>query len=360
MKLAIVSDVWQPLVNCIVATVQDLRIQLQSLGHEILIVHPGQFASKACPGYPSLQLAWGASNGVAQQLDAFNPDAIHLATEGPLGWLARRYCMQRGYAFTTSYHTRLPEVLHAQYKIPVQWGYALLKKFHKASSAVMVPVHNTLHQLEGHGFKNLCAWTHGVDSDLFKFYETPQFNAAWGTMARPVSLFVGNVVAGKNLEDFLSLDVPGTKVVCGEGALKASLQLRYPSVRWLGQLTREQLAAQYAAADILVMPAHKARFSLVMLEALSCGLPVVARPTQAACEILGPTPCGGALDHDLKAAWYKAQAVARHEARARSQYFSWQYAALMFVRHLVFKRGRLNAAKSPHLSAVVTKLSSKS
>ena len=360
MKLAIVSDVWQPLVNCIVTTLADLKLQLQSLGHEVLILHPGLFATKPCPGFPSLPLAWGASQDVAQQLDTFNPDAIHLATEGPLGWSARKYCLQRGYAFTTSYHTRIPEVLHAQYKLPLAWSYALVRQFHKASSAVMVPVQNMVHQLETQGFKNLCAWTHGVDSHIFKYQEVPQTHLDGDSVARPVSLFVGNLVADKNLEDFLAMDVPGTKLLCGEGPLQATLQERYPSVRWFGKLSREQLAQVYAAADVFVMPAKQARFSLVMLEALSCGVPVAARPTQAAQEILGQPAWGGAVHDDLATAWYKAQAIPRHQARARAQNFSWQYAALMFVRHLVFKRGRSNLPKSPHLSTVVTKLSSKS
>lgn len=360
MRLAIVSDVWQPLVNCIVTTLADLKLQLQSLGHEVFILHPGMFHTKPCPGFPSVALATGASLDLAKHLDAFNPDAIHLATEGPLGWSARKYCLQRGYAFSTSYHTRIPEVLHAKLRLPMAWSYALVRQFHKASSAVMVPVQNMVQQLEVNGFKNLCAWTHGVDPHIFKYHEVPSTHVDLVSVVRPVSLFVGNLVDNKNLEDFLALDVPGTKVVCGEGPLKAALQARYPSVRWFGQLSRVQLAHLYAAADIFVMPAQQARFSLVMLEALSCGLPVAARPTQAALEILGKPAWGGAVDQDLLTAWFKALAIPRHQARARAQNFTWQYAALMFVRHLVLKRGRSNFPKGPQLSMVVTKLSSKS
>lgn len=360
MKLAIVSDVWQPLVNCIVSTLHDLTRQLHAMGHEVLVLHPGLFASTACPSYPALQLPLGASQQLADTLDAFNPDAIHLATEGVLGWQARSYCLKRGYAFTTSYHSRLPEKLQHRFKLPLRWSFALLRQFHSASSAVMVPVHNMLHVLEARGFKNTCAWTHAVDTHSFRFTDKPQPHPELGSLVRPVSLYVGNLSADKNIDEFLEMDVPGTKVVCGEGPLAESLRARYPAVRWLGRQTRQQLAQVYACADVFVMPARHMQFSLVMLEALSSGVPVAVRPTWASNEILGNPVQGGAVNHDLISAWYSALAVPRHRALARAQNYGWQYAALMFMRHLVAKRARSGFQMRGQSPSIVTKLSSKS
>ena len=359
MKLAIVSDVWLPLANCIVTTLQDLTRQLHAMGHEVLLLHPGLFTSTPCPGYPEVQLSIGAAKELGQKLDAFNPDAIHLATEGLLGWQARSYCMQRGYAFTSSYHSRFPEKLQQRFKLPLSWGFSVLRQFHSASSAVMVPVHNMLHVLQERGFKKTCAWTHAVDSQRFPFNDVPQTHEELGAMLRPVSLFVGNLNGDKNIEEFLEMDVPGTKVVCGEGPMAESLRSRYPSVRWLGHQTRQQLAKLYACADVFVMPAKHTHFSLVMLEALSCGVPVAAHPTLAAKEILGEPAHGGAINHDLVSAWYSALAVPRHKAFARSQHYGWQYAALMFLRHLVPKRAHLGFHKYGNATTIVTKLSSK-
>ncbi len=360
MKLVIVSDVWHPLVNCIVSTLQDLTRQLHAMGHEILLLHPGLFSTTPCPAYPALQLPIGAGKELAEKLDAFNPDAIHLATEGFLGWLARSYCQQRGYAFTSSYHTRLPEKMQQRFKLPLRWSFSLLRQFHSASSAVMVPVHNMLHVLEARGFKNTCAWTHGVDTHTFRFVESPRPHEELGALVRPVSLYVGNLTSEKNIEEFLELDVPGTKVVCGEGVMFESLRARYPAVRWLGRQTRQQLAQVYACADVFVMPARNMQFSLVMLEALSCGVPVAAHPTLAANEILGELAHGGAVNHDLMRAWYSALAVPRHRALARAQNSGWQYAALMFMRHLVAKRGKAGIQMRVQSPSIVTKLSSKS
>ena len=360
MRLAIVTDVWAPLVNCIVTMLVDLTHQLQLLGHEVLMVQPGQFTVRHCPGYPAIGLATSAAEGVARQLDAFRPDAIHLATEGPLGWSARRYCLQRGFAFTTSYQTRVPEILHAQFKLPLRWSYALLRHFHRPSSAVMVPVQDMLHTLDARGFKPVCAWSHGVDTEFFRYHDAPQVSPDLGVMARPVSLFVGRLSADKNLEAFLNLDVPGTKVVCGEGPLADSLRARYPSVRWLGHLSRSRLREVFAAADVFVMPAQHHGFSLVMLEALACGLPVAAYPTKGAKEVLGTPAQGGAMDHDLRTAWYNAIALARYESRSRALNFSWAYAALMFMRHVVAVRSRPTFEIRPQGHGVVTNMSSKS
>jgi glycosyltransferase involved in cell wall biosynthesis len=244
--------------------------------------------------------------------------------------------------FTTAFHTRFPEILKAALKVPLWLGYAVFRHFHKPSSGVMVPTPSVLRMLEGRGFKNLRSWTHGVDMDLFTYQEAPEVYPALGTLARPVSLFVGRVSYEKNIDAFLKLDVPGTKVVCGVGPLEVSLRERYPHVRWLGLLPRDELAQVYAAADVFVMPSQSETFGLVMLESMACGTPVAAFPVEGPLEVVGAPARGGVLDNDLAAGWYRALALPRHEARARAMDFSWAYASLLFLGHLVpAKRGQV-------------------
>ncbi|MDR7306651.1 glycosyltransferase family 1 protein [Rhodoferax saidenbachensis] len=335
MKLALITDAWQPQVNGVVTTLVELVRELEGLGHVVEVIHPGLFPTRPCPGYAGIDLAVRPAKALAQMLDACAPDAIHLATEGPLGWAARSYCRKHKLAFTTAYHTRFPEILQAALKIPLWMGYALFRHFHKPSSGVMVPTPSVLRMLDAKGFRNLRSWTHGVDMQLFQYQEVPKVYPALGVLARPVSLFVGRVSYEKNIAAFLDMDVPGTKVVCGVGPLEASLRERYPHVRWLGVLPRDELAKVYAAADVFVMPSRSETFGLVMLEAMACGTPVAAYPVEGPNEVVGTPAQGGVLDDDLTAAWYAALAVPRHEARTRALHFSWAYASLLFAGHLV-------------------------
>ena len=342
MKLALVTDAWQPQVNGVVTTLVELVRELEALGHQVQVIHPGLFTTRPCPGYAGIDLAVRPAKALAQQLAAMAPDAVHIATEGPLGWAARRYCIRNKLGFTTAFHTRFPEILKAALKVPLWLGYAVFRHFHKPSSGVMVPTPSVLRMLEARGFKNLRSWTHGVDMDLFTYQEASQVYAPLGTLARPVSLFVGRVSYEKNIDAFLRLDVPGTKVVCGVGPLEASLRERYPHVRWLGLLPRAELARVYAAADVFVMPSRSETFGLVMLESMSSGTPVAAYPVEGPLEVVGAPALGGALDPDLAAGWYRALTIPRHEARLRAQDFSWSQACVLFVAHLVpAKRGQL-------------------
>jgi glycosyltransferase involved in cell wall biosynthesis len=342
MKLALVTDAWQPQVNGVVTTLVELVREMETLGHQVTVIHPGLFTTRPCPGYDGIDLAVRPAKPLAAQLDALAPDAVHIATEGPLGWAARRYCIRNKLGFTTAFHTRFPEILKAALKVPLWLGYAVFRHFHKPSSGVMVPTPSVLRMLEGRGFKNLRSWTHGVDMDLFTYQEAPEVYPALGTLARPVSLFVGRVSYEKNIDAFLKLDVPGTKVVCGVGPLEVSLRERYPHVRWLGLLPRDELAQVYAAADVFVMPSQSETFGLVMLESMACGTPVAAFPVEGPLEVVGAPARGGVLDNDLAAGWYRALALPRHEARARAMDFSWAYASLLFLGHLVpAKRGQV-------------------
>ena len=347
MKLALVTDAWQPQVNGVVTTLVELVREMESLGHEVVVIHPGCFDTRPCPGYAGIELAVRPAKALAFQLDALAPDAIHLATEGPLGWAARRYCLRRGLAFTTAFHTRFPELLKAALKIPLWLGYAVFRYFHKPSSGVLVPTPSVMQMLQGRGFRNLRAWTHGVDMQLFAYKEQAQVHPGLGALARPVSLYVGRVSYEKNVEAFLQLDIPGSKVVCGVGPLEASLREHYPQVRWLGVLPRDELAQVYATADVFVMPSRHETFGLVMLEAMATGTPVAAYPVEGPLEVVGNPASGGVLHSDLAQAWYQALVVPRHEARARAQIFGWAHAAQVFASHLVTARHRSSGPALP-------------
>jgi len=358
MKLALITDAWQPQVNGVVTTLVELVRETRALGYQVEVIHPGLFKTRPCPGYEGIDLAVRPAKALAQQLDVLAPDAIHIATEGPLGWAARRYCLKRGLAFTTAFHTRFPEILKAALKVPLWLGYAMFRHFHKPSAGVLVPTPSVLRMLNARGFKNLRSWTHGVDMQLFGYQKRPQAYAPLGALQRPVSLFVGRVSYEKNIDAFLQLDVPGTKVVCGVGPLEASLKARYPQVRWLGLLPRDELARVYASADVFVMPSRSETFGLVMLEAMSCGTPVAAFPVEGPLEVMGAPAQGGALNDDLATAWSQALRVPRSLARERAVSFGWPYATLLFVGHLVRVRSGQRLAKVETNQEAVTPLSS--
>ncbi len=344
MKIALITDAWMPQVNGVVTTLVELVRELHGKEHTVTVIHPGQFRTRPCPGYAGIDLAVRPGPQLGAQLDALAPEAIHIATEGPLGWAARRYCLRRGLAFTTAFHTKFPEILNAAIKVPLAWGYALFRHFHKPSSGVMLPTHGLHSILAQRGFRNLRSWTHGVDTTLFRYHPQARLYPPLDALARPVHLYVGRVSYEKNIEAFLKLDMPGTKVVCGVGPLEASLRERYPQVRWLGLLPREELASVYAAADVFVFPSHADTFGLVMLEAMASGTPVAAYPVNGPLEVLGQgsgLARGGVLHHDLLQACRGALAVPRHEARARSLDFSWTHAAQLFASYLVPVRRNL-------------------
>lgn len=342
MKIALVSDAWRPQVNGVVTTLVELVKDLSAAGHQVEVIEPNQFKTRPCPGYAGIDLAMRPKKGVAQKLDACQPDAIHIATEGPLGWAARSYCLKNKLAFTTAFHTKFPDILHAALRIPLSWSYALFRHFHRPSAGVMVPTLGILQMLKERGFGNLREWTHGVDTDLFTYQTEPRVYEPLGVLSRPVSLFVGRLSYEKNIEAYLNLDLPGTKVVCGVGPLEADLKQRYPQIKWIGILTREEIAKLFAAADVFVFPSRSETFGLVMLEAMSCGTPVAAYPVDGPLEVLGkpgsPDPLashGGVMHADLLQATYSALTVPRHEARARALDFTWAQASRVFLGHLV-------------------------
>jgi glycosyltransferase involved in cell wall biosynthesis len=342
MKIALVTDAWKPQVNGVVTTLVELVGGLQQRGHEVEVIEPSGFRRFPCPGYREIELAWRPGREVARRLTAFAPEAIHIATEGPLGGAARSFCLKQGLAFTTAFHTRFPYILSKALHIPESWGYAWFRRFHAPSSGVMVPTDGMLRQLQAQRFSRLRAWSHGVDLGLFQ----PVPGADLG-LPRPVFLYVGRVSYEKNLEAFLQLDLPGSKVVYGVGPLLPDLQRRFPQVVWRGVVPRAELPSIYSAADVFTFPSHSETFGLVMLEAMACGTPVAAFPVDGPLDVVGRSD-GGVLHDDLRVASLKALEVPRDRARARAECFDWSSVCEQFLGHLVPTRRLLQAPERCH------------
>lgn len=329
LRIALVTDAWTPQVNGVVITLLELVHRLRNDGHDVRVIEPGAFRRYPCPGYREIELAWRPYAGVAQALHDARADAIHIATEGPLGGAARRWCLRHGQRFTTAFHTRFPEVLAQALRVPLSWGYAAFRRFHAPSSGVMVPSEGMRRLLEQRRFAGLRPWSHGVDLGLFQ----PVPGADLG-LPRPVWLYVGRVSYEKNLDAFLGLELPGTKVVYGVGPLLSSLRERHRDVVWRGVVPRHELPSIYSAADAFVFPGRAETFGLVMLEALACGTPVAAYPVAGPLDVVGASD-GGVLHDDLGHAAMAALQVPRDAARRRAQSFDWDRVAQQFIEHLV-------------------------
>ena len=334
MKIALVTDAWQPRVSGVVTTLLDLVRELGALGHEVDVIHPGRFNTRACPGHPHIVWAMWPGQKLAEIFKASPPDAIHVATEGPLGWAARRHCLRHKLPFTTSVHARLPGALKAAVGLPLSWGQALLRRFHAPSSGVLVSSPVVLAALAAGGFQRLHPWAHSVDTRMFGFEPKPMHCQMLGPLARPISLYVGHVSAEKNIEEFLTLELPGSKVVCGVGPLALELKDRFPHVHWMGVLPRSDLARVCASADVLVFPSHSEPLGRVALEAMACGTPVACHPVEGNHEVLKKGQ-GGVMSDDLREAALRALMVSRHHARLRALDFSAAQACAQFVGHLV-------------------------
>lgn len=345
MKIALITDAWRPQVNGVVTTLVELVDHLQASGHEVLVIHPGMFDTRPCPGYAGIDLARRPARTLSMHLQSFEPDAIHLATEGPLGWAARRYCVRRRLAFTTAFHTRFPEILKAAARVPLSLGYALFRLFHARSHGVMVPTLAVRNLLIARRFKRLRAWTHGVDEQLFQYQPQVQDHPQFQGLKRPIALYVGRISYEKNIQAFIDMPWQGSKVICGVGPLESILRRDSPDTLWLGLVSRPELANLYAASDVFVFPSRHETFGLVMLEAMACGTPVAAFPVDGPWEVLGvegddPTTAkGGILSEDLAAAAQRAMQLPRADARTQSERFSWAEATRQFVQHLVPARG---------------------
>jgi glycosyltransferase involved in cell wall biosynthesis len=328
MRILLVSDAWPPQVNGVVRTLQRVKAECEALGHEVEVVAPDRFRTVACPTYPEIRLALRPGRAIAEHLDRFRPDRIHLATEGPLGIAARRQCLKRGLPFTTSYHTRFPEYLSARFPVPLAAGYAWMRWFHRPSAGVMVATLTIRRELEARGFANVRDWSRGVDTGLFRPDREPALR-----LPRPVFLYVGRVAVEKNLEAFLGLTLDGSKLVVGDGPRLGELRRRHPDVHFAGARHGEDLARHYAAGDVFVFPSRTDTFGLVLLEALASGLPVAAFPVPGPLDVIGGSGCG-VLDEDLASAARRALAIPRERCRAYALRFSWRRCAEQFLATL--------------------------
>jgi glycosyltransferase involved in cell wall biosynthesis len=331
LKIAFITDAWYPQINGVVTTIENTCKTIRDQGEDVLLITPDQFTTIPCPTYPSIKLSIFCYPKVKQLLDNFSPDRIHIATEGPLGLAARKYCLKHKLAFTTSFHTLFAEYVNLRLKTPVSWGYRLLHWFHKPASQIMVATAQVETNLVTRGFNKdqFVRWSRGVDTDRFKprdknFLKYP----------RPISMYVGRVAVEKNLEAFLSLPIVGTKVVVGDGPQLNTLKKNFPAVVFTGFETGMSLAKTMAAADIFVFPSRTDTFGIVMLDALACGVPVAAYPVQGPIDVLIDNHTG-CMRENLQEAFYNALELNGEDCRQQALNYSWQNCSAQFLKNLV-------------------------
>ena len=332
MRILIVSDAWHPQVNGVVTSLQALLDELRSLGHQVKLLSPADFRSLPCPSYPEIPLAWDLWR-VGPVIRDFQPDCVHLATEGPLGWAARRWLKRRGLAFSSAIHTRFPEYVSTRWPlIPLSWGYAYLRAFHRPSQAVLVSTERMRDEFVSQGMRRVQVWRKGVDGGLF--------HVRGVAPVEPVFVYVGRLAAEKNLQAFLDLDLPGVKRVVGDGPQRAQLEQDYPQAQFLGYQQGETLAQSFAAASVLVFPSRTDTYGLVMLEALACGTPVAAFPVAGPLDVLEPGVTG-VMDEDLRSACLAALQLDRTVCAERAARQSWRASALEFLARQPLLDGEL-------------------
>ncbi len=325
MRIAVATDAWQPQINGVVRTLGQTATHLKELGHDVLFITPLDFTTYPCPTYPSIRLALFPKPGVTRRLTAFRPQAIHIATEGPIGHAARSLCLQWSLPFTTSYHTQFPEYVRARFPLPISWSYAYLRRYHGAATRTFVATPSMKQRLAERGFTNLAIWARGVDS--VTFHPGPK---TFLSGPRPISMYMGRVAVEKNIEAFLDLDLPGTKYVVGDGPDLEPLRRRYPSVTFTGLKQGQELTSHIAAADVFVFPSLTDTFGLVLLEAMACGVPVAAYPVTGPIDVVrnGKT---GVLHEDLKQAVLGAITLDPADCIAYAKQNSWRSWTERFV-----------------------------
>lgn len=336
LRILIVTDAWRPQVNGVVRTLQSLGRELTLIGHEVRFVTPETLMTVPLPTYPEIRLALFPRRSILSALKAFEPDAIHIATEGPMGISARAICIERGLSFTTSFHTRFPDYVRARFPfIPEAAIYRALKAFHAPVTATMAATLSLKRELETRGFRNVRLWSRGVDTDLFKPPSRDAFEELGLSLKRPVFLSVGRVAVEKNVEAFLRLDLPGTKVVVGDGPQRAALQARYGDAYFLGNRRGDELSRLYGSSDVFVFPSRTDTYGLVILEALACGTPVAAYPVPGPLDVVGNAAVA-ALDEDLRSACLSALTISRQACREFALTRTWRDCAKQFLENLAF------------------------
>jgi glycosyltransferase involved in cell wall biosynthesis len=338
LRILIVTDAWAPQVNGVVRTIEITARDLTALGHTVQVINPLGRRTFPLPTYPEIRLALFPGRALTREIKAFAPDAVHIATEGSLGMAARKICLKHGIAFTTAFHTRFAEYVHARFAfVPESLIWRWLRRFHAPATAVMVATKTLRRELVEHGFKNLRLWSRGVDTERFR-----PIPDARHPFPGPIWLYVGRVAVEKNIEAFLSLDLPGTKLVVGDGPAKATLTRKYPDAKFLGALNGEALVRAYAGSDVFVFPSRTDTFGLVLLEALASGLTVAAYPVEGPRDVVGPESNGGtevaALDEDLRTACLRAWGLKQNPGaltpRAFAEAHSWRACTLQFLGNL--------------------------
>jgi glycosyltransferase involved in cell wall biosynthesis len=329
MRILIATDAWRPQVNGVVHTLEATAQAAKSLGAEVSFLTPEGFPTIGLPSYPGIRIALPRAREIARRISVVRPDAVHIATEGPIGYFVRRLCLAGRLAFTTSLHTRFADYLAARWPIPPNWTWAWMRWFHNAGRGTMVSTASLANELRSHGFNNVLRWPRGVDSALYRPDRAHELG-----LKRPIFLTVGRLAVEKNLEAFLGLDLPGTKVVVGDGPARPSLESRYRDAVFLGTKHGAQLAAVYASADVFVFPSRTDTFGLVLLEALASGLPIAGFPVAATQDVVGAAPVA-MLDDDLGAACLGALAVPRYACRQYAETITWEASARAFLSNLV-------------------------
>ena len=337
-RILIVSDAWRPQINCVVRTLESVSKVLAEVGYSVDFLTPERFWTLPVPSYPEIRISLASVGAVSRQIEAVAPDHIHIATEGPLGLLGRQYCLNQGLHFTTSFHTRFPEYVAMRVPVPQEWSYGYLRWFHSAAVRTLVPTPSLRDDLIARGFRNLSIWSRGVDANRFR----PGPKTWFTDLPGPHLLYVGRVAAEKNIDAFLSLDLPGTKIVTGDGPDRAHLQRIYPRTVFLGYRHGEELGAIYRSADLLVFPSRTDTFGNVITEALASGTPIAAYPVTGPLDVLTGSSAG-ALDADLGQAVQRAMLLSREDARAHGERFTWQVSAAQFASALVPLRSSLAA-----------------
>ncbi|WP_439544430.1 glycosyltransferase family 4 protein [Hyphomicrobium sp.] len=340
MRILLATDAWSPQINGVVRTYQRLQAELKRMGIELAVLGPENFRCVPCPSYPDIGLALPDLKRCTDLIEAAGPDAIHIATEGPVGWMARRYCTRRKLPFTSSFHTRFADYVSARWPVPEAWVYAFQKRFHARSAGVMVATHSLAADLSARGFQRLMPWTRGVDTDLFR----PRAKRLFGD--DPVFLYVGRVAVEKNIEAFLQLDLPGVKVVVGDGPQLADLQARYGDVIYTGVREGDDLADCYASGDVFVFPSLTDTFGMVMLEAMASGVPVAAFPAIGPKDLV-TAGVSGVLSRDLGAAARAALGLDRAAVREAALAFTWQAAAKLFLSNIDSARANARGRDAP-------------
>ena len=328
MRIVIATDAWEPQVNGVVTTLSRTRDALREMGHEVRMITPRGRRTIPCPTYPEIRLTVFGGRDIARELDEFQPDCIHIATEGPIGLTVRRYCLRRKHPFTTAYHTQFPEYIRARAPIPVSCTVAMTRWFHRPAVRTMVPTRGIQSLLHSRGFEDVVLWERGVLVDVFK----PEDPVAYD-YPRPIWVYVGRVAVEKNIEAFLDLPIDGTKVIIGDGPDRERLQAEYPNCHFLGYRFGRELARHEAGADVFVFPSKTDTYGVVMLEAMACGLPIAAYPVTGPVDVVrhGET---GILDRDLRKACHAALAIDRSVPRAYAESRSWQRSTKQFEGNL--------------------------